>query len=338
MRIIVDAFGGDNAPLAVIRGAVAAKKEYKEDIVLVGSEEKIKACAVENGIDISGLEIVNADEVIEMCDDPTDVLKKKAGSSMSVGLRMLSEGKGDAFVSAGSTAALVVGATLIVKRLKGVKRPALATVLPGDNKNTMIMDIGANAVCRASMLVQFAAMGSVYMKKIYGIENPSVGLVNIGAEETKGTPLQLETYKLLSQSGLNFAGNVEPRDIPSTFCDVVVADGFTGNVILKLTEGVAKMFSGRIKAVFKKNIFSALAYLLVKGGIADFKKKMDYSEHGGAPLLGVQKPVIKAHGSSDERAFKNAIRQAIGCVKSDMIGKIKEEVAALSHLTEGSEE
>ncbi len=338
MRIIVDAFGGDNAPLSVIEGAAMAKKEYSADIVLVGKEETIKEVADKNSISLDGIEIVNADEVIEMCDDPTFVLKKKANSSMSVGLKMLAQGEGDAFVSAGSTAALVVGATLIVKRLKGIKRPALATVLPGEKKNTMLLDVGANAVCRPSMLLQFAAMGSVYMNKIYGIENPKVGLINIGAEETKGTPLQLETYSLLKESRLNFAGNLEPRDIPSTECDVAVADGFTGNVVLKLTEGVVKMFSRKIKAIFKKNIFTMFAAAIVNGGIKEFKKSFDYTEHGGAPLLGVSKPVIKAHGSSNAKAIKNAIRQAKTCAESDMIGKIREELAALPEITEGTEE
>lgn len=334
MKIIVDAFGGDNAPLEIIKGAAWAVSELGAEIILTGSKEKIESVAKDNEISLNNIEIKDCSEVIEMCDDPTYVLKKKKDSSMSVGLNMLASGEGEAFVSAGSTAALVVGATLLVKRLKGVKRPALATVIPGDKKNSLVLDVGANAVCRPQMLTQFAAMGSIYMNKVYGVENPKVGLVNIGAERTKGTPLQLETYEMLEKTDLNFVGNIEPRDIPSTDCDVIVADGFTGNVILKLTEGVAKTFSKRIKAIFMKNILTKLSSLPLKEGISEFKKSMDYSEHGGAPLLGTSKPVIKAHGSSDAKAIKNAIRQAIRCVESNMIDKIRGDLAALPEMKE----
>lgn len=337
MKIIVDAFGGDNAPEAIIEGAAAAVKELSVEIILTGKKDIIEKVAREKNISLQNIEIEDCPEVIEMCDDPTDVLKKKKDSSMSVGLRMLSEGKGDAFVSAGSTAALVVGATLIVKRLKGIKRPALATVIPCEKKGSLLLDVGANAVCRPQMLLQFAVMGSVYMNKIYGIENPNVGLVNIGAERTKGTELQLETYELLEKSNLNFSGNIEPRDIPSSDCDVIVADGFTGNVILKLTEGLAKTFSKKIKAIFKKNIFTKMATIPLLSGIKDFKKSMDYSEHGGAPLLGTLKPVIKAHGSSNSKAIKNAIRQAAKCVESEMIEKFREGITALPEMKEDNQ-
>ena len=337
MKIIVDAFGGDNAPKAVIEGAALAVKELGVNIILTGKKEIIEKVAAENKISLQNIDIIDCSEVIEMCDDPTDVLKKKKDSSMSRGLKMLADGEGDAFVSAGSTAALVVGATLIVKRLKGIKRPALATVIPCEKKNSLVLDVGANAVCRPQMLLQFAAMGSAYMNKIYGIPNPNVGLVNIGAEKTKGTELQLEAYELLEKANLNFSGNIEPRDIPSSDCDVIVCDGFTGNVILKSTEGLAKTFSRKLKAVFKKNIITKLATLPLMGGIKDFKKSMDYSEHGGAPLLGTLKPVIKAHGSSNSKAIKNAIRQAAKCVESNMIDKFREGLSSLPEMKEEKE-
>ena len=331
MKIIVDAFGGDNAPLEIIKGARQAIDELSVLVVLTGNEEIIKKVAEENGISLDGIEIVDAPEVVDICEDPKVVLRAKRNSSLGKGFDLLAEGKGDAFVSAGSTAAVVVGATLIVKRLKGVKRAALATVMPGDKKSYMLMDIGANAVCRPEMLLQFGIMGEVYMNKVMGVEKPETALVNIGAEETKGTELQLEAYKLMKEGGLNFIGNIEPRYIPEGNADVVVCDGFTGNVILKLTEGVAKTFSANLKRIFKKNIITILAAALVSGGIKDFKKKMDYTEHGGAPLLGLTKPVIKAHGSSNAKAIKNAIRQAKIMVESNTISLIKDSLeSALS--------
>ena len=248
MNIIIDAMGGDNAPKEILLGAAAAVREYGVQITAVGRRRDIEACARENGIDMAGITVADASETIEMCDEPTAAIRGKKDSSMVVGLRMLAAGEGDAFVSAGSTGALLAGATLIVKRLRGVKRPAIGTVIPGAKQPYLLLDSGANVECRPEMLSAFATMGSVYMEKVMGRTNPSVGLVNNGAEETKGTPAYVEAHRLLKYNkNIRFAGNVEPKDVPQGNVDVVVCDGFTGNVILKLTEGVAKMLVGEIK-------------------------------------------------------------------------------------------
>lgn len=327
MKITVDAFGGDNAPLAVIEGAVLAKKEYDVDIVLSGDAEKIKECAEENGLDISDMEIANAPCVIEMEDDPMMIIKEKSDCSMAVGMRHLADGESDAFVSAGSTAALVVGGSMIVKRIRGVKRASLATVIPCENGYYMLMDSGANAQCRPEMLMQFAVMGSLYMKNIFGIDNPRVGLLNIGTEETKGRELELETYALLKGSDLNFVGNVEAREVPLGACDVVITDGFTGNVLLKTTEGLAKFFSHKLKDMMLSGISSKIGAMFLLKEIKSFKKSMDYTEVGGAPLLGTRKPVIKAHGSSNANAFKNAIRQANEIAKNSVVEKMTDALS-----------
>lgn len=331
MKIILDAMGGDNAPAAILKGAAAATADWPDvEILAVGDAEKIAACVKENGIEMKNIEIVNATETIEMCDEPAKAVRAKKDSSMVVGLRMLAEGKGDAFVSAGSTGALHVGASLIVRTVKGVKRPALATVIPGKTP-FLLLDCGANVECRAAMLEAFGVMGSVYMQKVMGLEKPRVALVNNGAEESKGTPTYVEAHQLLKNNkAIHFVGNIEPRDIPAGHADVVVADGFTGNVVLKLTEGLAKFFSAKLKAMFKKNAGTMLGYLLLKGGVAEFKKSMDADEYGGAPLLGTRRPVIKAHGSSNARAIRNAIRQAKLCVESDLCGVMAESLAAVA--------
>ena len=331
MKIILDAMGGDNAPAEILKGAAAAVAAWPDvEILAVGNAEKIAACVKENAIEMKNIEIVNATEVIEMCDEPAKAVRAKKDSSMVVGLRMLAEGKGDAFVSAGSTGALHVGASLIVRTVKGVKRPALATVIPGKTP-FLLLDCGANVECRASMLEAFGVMGSVYMNKVMGLEQPRVALVNNGAEETKGTPTYVEAHQLLKNNkAIHFVGNIEPRDIPAGHADVVVADGFTGNVVLKLTEGLAKYFGSKLKEMFKKSLGTKLGYLLLKDGVADFKKSMDADEYGGAPLLGTRRPVIKAHGSSNARAIQNAIRQAKLCVESDLCGVMAESLAAVA--------
>ncbi len=331
MKIILDAMGGDNAPAEILKGAAAATAAWPDvEILAVGDAEKIAACVKENAIEMKNIEIVNATEVIEMCDEPAKAVRAKKDSSMVVGLRMLAEGKGDAFVSAGSTGALHVGASLIVRTVKGVKRPALATVIPGKTP-FLLLDCGANEECRASMLEAFGVMGSVYMNKVMGLEQPRVALVNNGAEESKGTPTYVEAHQLLKNNkAIHFVGNIEPRDIPAGHADVVVADGFTGNVVLKLTEGLAKYFGSKLKEMFKKSLGTKVGYLLLKGGVADFKKSMDADEYGGAPLLGTRRPVIKAHGSSNARAIQNAIRQARLCVENDLCGVMAESLANLA--------
>ena len=330
MKIIVDMMGGDNAPLAVLEGAAQAVKEYGVQLIGVGNEALVRKTAAEHNIPLDGIELVNCTETIEMCDEPARAVRQKKDSSIVVGLNMLKEGKGDAFVSAGSTGALHVGASLIVRTLRGVKRPALATMVPAKQQAYLLLDCGANVECRPEMLAAFAVMGSCYVNKVEGRTSPSVALANNGAEESKGTPLYKEAHQLLkADPNLHFIGNIEPRDVPDGNADVVVCDGFTGNVILKLTEGLAKTLLGMVKEVFLKGLTTKLAYLLVKDGFKDVKKKMDSEEYGGAPLLGTARPVIKAHGSSKAKAIKNAIRQARLCVESDLVGTMTEALAAL---------
>lgn len=310
MKIIADAFGGDNAPLEILKGCEMAVRELGVDLLLTGDEAKIMACAQENGISLDHMELLHAPDIMGMEDAPTSIAKEKGDTSMAVGLKALAAGRGGAFVSAGSTGALVVGATLLVKRIRGVRRAAIASVLPSNGAPFLLMDCGANVECTAQMLDQFGAMGSFYMQKVLGVKQPRVGLANIGAEKTKGGPLQLEAYPLMEASDYHFIGNVEARDVPFGACDVLVADGFTGNMLLKMYEGVAGAMMANIKGIYKKNLLTKLSALMIKNGLMDFKKRMDYTEFGGAPLLGISKPVIKAHGSSNAKAFCSAIRQA----------------------------
>lgn len=329
MNIVLDAFGGDNAPLEIIKGAIDARKDFEVDITLVGDEEKIKACAKENSLDISSLKIKHAPDVIDICEEATNIIRSKKNCSMAVGMQMVADGEGDAFVSAGSTAALVVGATFIVKRIKGIKRAALASVLPTATNPTMLLDCGANSECRPEMLMQFGIMGSIYMNKVLGVKNPKVALANIGAEETKGRELELGTYALLKDAPVNFVGNIEAREIPKGNCDVVVADGFSGNLLLKLYEGMGKFFSNELKGMLMNGFLSKIGALFLLKKIKAFKKKMDYTEYGGAPLLGTSKPVIKAHGSSNAKAIYNAIRQAKSFSEGDVIGEVTKALAAI---------
>lgn len=323
MKIIVDAFGGDNAPLEILKGAMLAVDEFGVDIVLTGDEDKIRQCAAENNIDLKNTEIEHTTGIISMCDDAKSVLREKADSSMALGFRLLNEGRGDAFVSAGNTGAITVGSTLITKRIKGVKRPCIASVMPSEKKPFLLMDCGANAECRPEFLYQFGMMGSLYMEKILGVDNPGVALANNGSEETKGTPVVREAYEMMSSADYNFIGNIEGRQIPFGDADVVVADGFTGNLILKTYEGVAKVLMNGIKGIFKKNALTKLCALGVMGGIQDMKKQFDYKEYGGAVMLGVRKPVVKAHGSADARTFKNAIKQAVWFLDNNLISEIE---------------
>ena len=327
-KIIVDAFGGDNAPLEVIKGCAKAVKELKAEIILTGDSAKIKKCAEGNGIDMSGMEIVHADDVFDIHDEPKEIIKSGSNTSMAVGLKLLAEGKGGAFVSAGSTGALVMGSTFIVKRIKGIKRIAPSPILPADKGSFLLADAGANTECRPEMLVQFAIMGSAYMEKVMGVKKPKVALLNIGAEETKGRELEIEAYKLLGQSGLNFVGNIEARDMPKGEVQVVVTDGFTGNIALKLYEGMGSFFSKKIRWIFSGT--GKIGALFSLGKIREFRKQMDYKEVGGSVLLGVRKPVIKAHGSSDGYAFYNAVRQAQKCISGNVTGEIEAYVAKLA--------
>lgn len=324
MKIIIDAMGGDLAPEAPVLGALQGAKDFGAQITLVGRGEEILQVMKKNGIsDLpEGVEIANADDVVDMHDDPATVLHKRKNSSMVVGLRMLAEGQGDAFISAGSTGALLTGATLLVKRVKGIRRAAMGPAMPNKaGGKTVILDCGANAECTPEFLLQFGLVGSLYAKKCLGIENPRVGLLNIGAEDSKGTPLQKEAYGLLQEAGsrglLNFTGNVEARDVPMGAVDVVVCDGFSGNVLLKSIEGTAAFMGSLVSRMFKKNALTKVAALLCSSGIKSLKKLLDYREIGGTQFLGIRKPVIKAHGSSDAKAFRNAVGQAMEAAGQD---------------------
>lgn len=336
MRILVDAMGGDNAPDQIALGAIQAAKDFGCEAVLVGRGEAILQALKDQGIETlpKGVEIANADDVVDMHDDPATVVKKKKDSSMVVGLTMLKEGGGDAFVSAGSTGALLSAATLIVRRVKGIRRAAMGPQIPTKTgRECVLIDCGATADCTPEFLLQFAFMGSYYAEKVLGIENPRVALLNIGAEDSKGGELQKAVYPLLKQAGeagkINFTGNIEARDVPLGGADVVVSDGFSGNILLKGIEGTALFMASMMKGMFKKNLLTKLAALLCMDGVKAFKKKMDYRETGGTALIGLNKPVIKAHGSSDALAIRNAIRQAIGAVEADVAGTL---AANIDHM------
>lgn len=305
---------GDNAPLEMVKGAELALREFKHEIWLVGDENIISDVAVKNDISIEGIKIVHAPDVINMEDRALAVVREKKDSSMGIGLKMVANGEVDVFVSAGNTGALITGATLIVRRLKGINRPAIASVLPLNNP-VLLMDSGANLNVTSDDLSQFAFMGAKYMEKIYGIDRPRVGLLNNGTEYNKGNPLQIETYQLLSESGLNFVGNIEGKTVPFDSVDVLVADGYTGNIFLKSVEGMGKFMLELLKDVFYTNLATQVSALTMKEKIKKLKQRFDANEHGGAPILGIRAPVIKAHGSSDANAIKNAVRQAITYVE-----------------------
>lgn len=318
MKIVIDAFGGDNAPDEVIKGAVQAVEVLQVGIILAGDEKIIKSRFEALKLPMTGITVADADGVIAIEDNPMDIRKEKKDCSMGIAFQKLNSGDADAFLSAGSTAAIVCGGATIVGRIKGVKRPALAPIMPGIDGKYMLLDAGANEECRPEMLLQFGIMGSVYMEKIMGVKNPKVALLNIGAEEEKGRELEHGAYALLSDSAVNFIGNIEARDVPLNGCDVVVTDGFTGNVLLKSIEGMGAFMKRSLKELFYKNFATKIGAALTMKGIKKLSAKMDYKEVGGSPLLGTAKPVIKAHGSSDARAFYNAIRQAKEFVENNV--------------------
>ena len=334
MVILLDAMGGDNAPDATIKGAVKAIDQIKAKLILIGNEDIIKSKIKEfYNKDISEisdrLEIRNATETIEMEDIPTQAIKRKKDSSMVGGFNMLKTGEGDVFISAGNSGALLTGATLLVGRIKGVDRPALAGILPAYKSRLVLMDCGSNTNCKPINLLQFAQMSSIYLKTTLGVENPRVGLLNIGTEETKGNELTKESYKLLKEKseelGINFIGNVEGRDAFSGSVDIVVTDGFTGNIFLKAVEGLGKFVKRSLTESLKKNILSKIAALPSLPAIKRFSKTVDYKEYGGALFLGVNKPVVKAHGSSDEKLFEFTIKQAEQFVENKAVDKLIEE-------------
>ncbi len=335
MKIILDAMGGDNAPEATIKGAVKAIKEIDSEIILVGNEgtinKKVKEIYDKNNVkEISErLSVRHTTEEITMEDIPTQAIKHKKDSSMVVGFNMLKQEEGDVFISAGNSGALLTGATLLVGRIKGVDRPAMAPILPAYKKGVMLIDAGANTNCKPINLLQFAQMANVYLKKIYNIDKPLIGLLNIGTEETKGNDLMKESYNLLKESAeeydINFAGNVEGREIFAGELDAVVTDGFTGNIVLKTVEGLGKFVKRTLTEELKRNVFTTICAIPTLPAIKKFGKRLDYKEYGGALFLGVKKPVVKAHGSSDEKLFYYTIKQAEQFAKSGTVEIMKKE-------------
>lgn len=332
MKIIVDAMGGDNAPQAIVQGALDAHRLHGVDIILVGRmAEVLRAVEACGEKDLpAGVEIKDASEVVEISDDPATAFKMKKDSSLTVGLNLLKAGEGDAFVSAGSTGALLAGATLVVKRIRGIRRAAMGPVIPTAGGRAILCDCGANAECTPEYLLQFAYLGSYYAKRVMGVESPRVALLNIGAEEEKGDDLRHQAYALLKEAGdagrIHFTGNIEANDAMLGGADVIVADGFTGNIMLKSVEGVGKFLLKELKKMFLSSAKTKLAAGLVKGGLADMKKLLDPSEIGGTAFLGISKPVIKAHGSSDARAICNAILRAKEYAESGFIDDIQRDI------------
>lgn len=334
MKLIIDAMSGDNAPEAIVSGCVMAAREFGQEYVLVGREDVIRDLLKKENAEDLPISIHPAADVIDMHDDPATAVRRKKDSSMSAALYLLRDGGGDAVISAGNTGALLSGATLVNKRIKGIRRAALPTALPCKGGRVLLLDSGANAECTPEYLLQFAYMGSFYMEKVMGVKNPRVGLVNNGAEDTKGDTLRKETYQMLQQAAaegrINFVGNVEGSDVPKGACDVAVADGFTGNVMLKTVEGVASFLMGELKSMFLQSTRTKLAYLLLKPAMGGLKKMMSASEVGGAPFLGISKPVFKAHGSSDARAIRSAVKQAMAYVNADVVSEIERN---MDHMT-----
>lgn len=338
MKILIDAFGGDNAPLEILKGSLICTEKYEDvKLALVGNKDIIEKTAAENNITLDKFEIYDAPDVIDMEEDAGEIMKSKKNSSMAVGLRLLADGEGDAFLSAGNSGALIMGSTLIVKRIKGVKRPAFAPVMPTSKGPVLLIDSGANIEVRPEMLQHFGIMGSIYMENVLNIKEPRVALANVGTEDHKGGELQHEAFRLLKESELNFIGNMEARDIPAGATDVIVADGFTGNVIIKMYEGVAKELFGKIKGMFMKNLKTKLAALLLKKELHELKEYFDYNQYGAAPIMGVSKPVLKTHGSAKSDAVVTAVKSVIDCVNNDVTGKIEESLLRLKSNRRGND-
>ncbi len=326
MKIIVDGMGGDNAPFQIVKGTVDAVNEFDINAIIVGKEDIIIKELEKYEYPKSKIEIINAEEVITNEEDPALAIRRKKKSSLVLGCKALSEGLGDGFISAGSTGALLAGGLFIVKRIEGIERAALTTTYPTLKGVSLLVDAGANVDCKPEYLQQFGMMGSIYMERVLGVNMPKVGLVNIGTESGKGNILAKESYALLKSSNINFVGNIEGRTLPQGEVDVIVADGFVGNVILKLTEGLAISMMDTLKEIFMENLKTKAGAMLVKPGLKSLKAKMDYREYGGAPLLGTKKPIVKAHGSSDSLAIKNAIGQLIKFIEKDVINIIEKNI------------
>ena len=341
MRIIIDAMSGDNAPAELVKGAIMARREQGAEMVLVGREAEVRALLAENGAAEDGqITVVNATDVVDMHDDPSTAIRRKPDSSMTVALNLLRSGGGDAVISAGNTGALLSGATLLVKRIRGIRRAAMAPVLPNGGKGTLLIDCGANVECTPEYLLQFGYMGSFYAKNMLGVAQPKVGLLSNGAEDSKGTELVKSANALLRQAGaegrINFIGNVEGTDMFSGRADVIVTDGYSGNIMLKTAEGTINFLMKNLKGALTASHRAKLGALLVKNDLNALKKLMDVKEYGGTPFLGIRQPVIKAHGNSDARAINSAVRQAIAFVSAGVIGEIEQNIEYMKiHTSEG---
>ena len=340
MKILLDAMGGDNAPKSTVQGAADAVKEFGDGmtLALLGDEAKIKAAAQELGVDLTPFELIHCTEDVDMHDDPVKAVRHKTDSSLVKGLTMLKNGEADAFVSAGSTGALLTGATLITKRIHGIRRAAMAPVIPTATGSAVLIDCGANAECTPEYLVQFAFLGNFYAQRVLGVDRPRVALLNIGTEDSKGTDLQKQTLALLRQAGkrgdLHFIGNIEAKEAIKGGCDVIVTDGFSGNIMLKSIEGVGSFAGSALKTMFKKNLLTKLAALLVMPGLNAFKDRLDPNKVGGTAFIGISKPVIKAHGASNAEAIENAVGQAIQVARSGIVEDIQKNIDKMQLMSE----
>lgn len=339
MKIILDGMGGDNAPEEIVKGAVAAAADIDDEICIVGDPDKIRSLLKKNKYKGNNISIEPAMDVITMHDSPVKAIRHKKDSSMVVGLNMVKDGQGDMFISAGNTGALIAGSLLILGRIRGIDRPALASVYPDFNGGEpgLLVDAGASSESKARNLLEYGLMGSIYLDKVWGRENPRVGLVNLGEEESKGNSVTKDAYRMLSASGLNFVGNVEGRDVPKGACDVIVCDGFTGNVVLKLTEGLSMSIFKLVKKALMGSLVTKIGGLLVKNSLSELKDEFDYEEYGGAPVLGVNKPVIKMHGSSTAKAVESAIIRALPYARENVVEIIKQELLAVEEYIEEEE-
>lgn len=333
MKILIDGMGGDHAPGEIVAGAVAAAKEIDDEILIIGKEAEITRCIEEKGYAGDQIRVVDASEVITNDEAPVKAVRTKKDSSIVKGLNMIKRGEADVFLSAGSTGALLAGGLFILSRIQGIDRPTLATVYPVIGRQpSILVDTGANAECKPNNLLEFATMGSIYMERVIGRENPSVGLVNNGTEEGKGTTLTKAAYELLNKSHLNFIGSVEARELPDGVCDVIVTDGFTGNAIIKLTEGMGLMVLREMKRRFTETAKSKLGAVLLKDQLMGIKKEFNYAEYGGAPLLGVKGAMLKMHGSSDALAVKQTIIKAIPYVEEKVVETIQNSVLEIEEI------
>ena len=332
MKIVIDGMGGDNAPKSNVEGAVNAIKEYNIDLIITGDKDILEKEFSNYEFDKSKLEIVHTTEIIENEDKPVKAIRSKKDSSMVVALRLVKEGKADAVISAGNTGALLAGGLFVVGRIKGIDRPCLCPAIPNVKRGmTLIADGGANADCKPRNLVEFAAMSNIYARKVLDLKNPKIALANVGIEEGKGNDLVKKAYDELKNIDINFIGNVEGRDVINAYTDIIVCDGFTGNILLKSTEGVAMSVMGLLKETFLSSTKGKIGAMLLKDDLRKLKSFMDYAEYGGAPLLGVNGGVIKAHGSSDSRAIKNAVNQGIKFAKGNVLDDIKDFIKSMEN-------